>query len=343
MRPRQADLFSGCVFNGGKTGVINRRGGHWAVSQLPPAEAGSPLAMNLWSGGHVTGQCERARVAVLQKRRPVRAGVSRSHASRRFFITPVARTGGMLEGGGQKMHIRRRAFTLVELLVVIGIIAVLIAILIPMLNRAVETAHRATCLNNLHSIGLAFQQYTANNDDEYPWCAGGFNGQQPDWVYWQKSRRPVQGKLYGVIAQYLATSDSIMVCPSDDITSHMAYNPEPYPYSYTVNDLICGGKVYKAPPRNTYHSRQILNSANKILVVDEDGQSVDDGAWASQNYSNGGKYNGRNDLSNRHDRRIENSTDPTAGRGNVLFADGHGDFIERSEAILPESYDPTIK
>jgi prepilin-type N-terminal cleavage/methylation domain-containing protein/prepilin-type processing-associated H-X9-DG protein len=66
---------------------------------------------------------------------------------------------------------RRSAFTLVELLVVIGIIALLIAILLPALNKARQTAQQTQCASNLHQIGLANQIY-AQSTGYYPGCQG---------------------------------------------------------------------------------------------------------------------------------------------------------------------------
>jgi len=63
---------------------------------------------------------------------------------------------------------RNKGFTLVELLVVIGIIALLISILLPSLNRARETANRVKCANNLKQIGLAISLYTNENHGAYP-------------------------------------------------------------------------------------------------------------------------------------------------------------------------------
>jgi len=66
---------------------------------------------------------------------------------------------------------RRKAFTLVELLVVIGIIAILVAILLPVLNKAREGASTAKCLAQLRQLGQAAAMY-ANDNKGYTLPAG---------------------------------------------------------------------------------------------------------------------------------------------------------------------------
>jgi len=63
---------------------------------------------------------------------------------------------------------KKKAFTLIELLVVIAILAILIAILIPAVSKAIESARRANCANNLKALGITFLGYASENEGELP-------------------------------------------------------------------------------------------------------------------------------------------------------------------------------
>src|SRR5215831_6961335 len=60
------------------------------------------------------------------------------------------------------------AFTLIELLLVIGIIGILAALLLPALNQGRSKAKRIECLNNLRELGLAFHSFSHDHQDKFP-------------------------------------------------------------------------------------------------------------------------------------------------------------------------------
>lgn len=76
---------------------------------------------------------------------------------------------------------KSRGFTLIELLVVIAIIAILMAILLPALNRVKEQGKRAVCLNNLKQLSMAWIMYADENDDVLVNGAIGYSDSQQTW------------------------------------------------------------------------------------------------------------------------------------------------------------------
>jgi prepilin-type N-terminal cleavage/methylation domain-containing protein/prepilin-type processing-associated H-X9-DG protein len=122
--------------------------------------------------------------------------------------------------------VRSVGFTLVELLVVIGIITVLISILLPAISRAREQANRTKCKANLRSIGQGLALYYNDNRDKFPRGRYGRVNGGFDTVYFTKSDAPdpfaatgpfndnVSG--YFLLIRYRYLTPGVFVCPSTE-------------------------------------------------------------------------------------------------------------------------------
>jgi prepilin-type N-terminal cleavage/methylation domain-containing protein/prepilin-type processing-associated H-X9-DG protein len=252
----------------------------------------------------------------------------------------------------------RNAFTLVELLVVVGIISVLISLLLPALNKAREAAKTVSCLSTLRQFGQASANYSAENKGYlHPCYYGGQSLATPP-----ASSSSLPEILSRYIPRTTQKNRAIWVCPNAYIES-----TNQYPLTYAANQGVHVNYTYDNAINNyapiawidrsgKKHSSlkrvsQIRRPSEIVSIADA---SQSSGAWTTAGWLDWTSSNISEmynpavgdlpinqlagwswtnlDTGNYHMRYRHNSN----RLGNALFVDGHADSFPFATPARPK-------
>lgn len=214
------------------------------------------------------------------------------------------------------------AFTLVELLVVIAVIALLAALLLPAISRSKQNAQQSQCIGNLHQLGIALQNVVADNQGYPAGKAGPVDGsesvEQRVWVEQLETRlatsRPATNRL-----------SSVFHCPSDASTNLQQTWGLSYGYNrWGIRDQgtngsfgLFGRLISFTPNKGRYFAplpeSEVVSPSEMMAIGDTFGGALFFGPRVP---SEGGQYpiwaEGLKEIRVRHQGKLD-----------VLFCDGH--------------------
>ncbi len=234
-----------------------------------------------------------------------------------------------------------RAFTLIELLVVISIIALLIALLLPALNNAKETAQNAMCLSNLRQFGIGKFAYAEDHRGEFAAPLAGTTPapQSVRIVSWAEGQAwriegstadAIEGIRRGLIFEYVNEDLSLYLCPvaavrlitRPNLTRSYSqnFNVGLDPHNPTRNPGSSFGKGYRLDDVTKPSDLVATSEENDFAVGGRNQASLNDGYLLG---------NGTTDsLGSFHFASGGEDGRPTDGMVNGGLLDGHAEQLD---------------
>ncbi|HEX8341313.1 MAG TPA: type II secretion system protein [Tepidisphaeraceae bacterium] len=233
---------------------------------------------------------------------------------------------------------RKRAFTLVELLVVIGIVALLISILLPVLSSARQAGQRVKCLSNLRSMQVAQALYVAENRGYLVHSGFGHGGAHTDAeIAW-----------FNVLQRY-GSNKLLPRCPGDD-SPHWPENGTVVPNSsgrfrmtsYGVNNYLDPAVCPSGGPYTKI--TQIRRSSSTIQFL----EMTRFGDFAGADHPHVESWVGNVPAAAAKHLQIDAHGGPVKSwesRANYGFVDGHAETLRFGEvyrSIVTNKFDPAV-
>lgn len=257
---------------------------------------------------------------------------------------------------------RHSGFTLVELLVVIGIIALLISLLMPALQRARGAALNVKCQNNMRQLGMAVHFYANANKLYLPGLDMGYHapptGYKSDYRRWWTAI--VNGRYMSGLGEVPANAtdqlwrvdrpSSVWMCPSDPLAQNLRYldirtitglpadaADADKGLDYVPNAAIITRSDWTG---NMVRISRITNSSARYMLLEK--------KWSSQAYNSAPCfYSGVSVWRATGILRASHGNIRSASvadrRMNVCFVDGHVESLVYGDVIAPLEYLKTLK
>lgn len=227
----------------------------------------------------------------------------------------------------------RSGFTEIETVVVIGVIALLSAIIFPVFTHVREKGRQRACASNLHQLGLAVEAYSQDNDERHPSAIASS-------PYAGLPASQITSGWAGRVYPYVKSAP-VFHCPTDT-TAGVAETPPRVPVSYALNlNLASNPQAVLTAPSHTVLLFEVADDRAAITLPDEGGSRVPQNSAAGNGLngallnlvSPGGKMNGAVYATGLMDNRGNDSRLPFnqypeeegrhSGGSNFLAADGH--------------------